>query len=65
VRAGTRTGRVTSKKLKSKSKMSKSKKAAGARRKTAKRPAGFKSDSWYVNAMLSIGVKARGEPRAN
>jgi hypothetical protein len=65
VRAGTRAGRVTSKKLKSKPKMSKSKKANGARRKTARRPAGFKSDSWYANAVLSIGVKARAEPRAN
>jgi hypothetical protein len=63
VRAGTRAGRVTSKK--SKPKMSKSKKANGARRKTARRPAGFKSDSWYANAVRSIGVKARAEPRAN
>jgi hypothetical protein len=60
VRAGVRVGRVTSKKLEQKPRNSKSKKANGVRRKTARRSAGFKSDSWYASAALSIGVSARG-----
>jgi hypothetical protein len=47
-------GRVASKKLKQKSK-----KANGGKRKAARHSAGFKSDSWYANAALSIGVSAK------
>jgi hypothetical protein len=59
VRVGVRVGRGTSKKLKQKSQLSKSKKAKGVRRKTARRSAGFKSESWYAGAALLIGIKAR------
>jgi len=59
VRAGVGVGRVRSKRFTQKSQSSKSKKAKGVRRKTARRSAGFKSDSWYAGAALSIGIRAR------
>jgi hypothetical protein len=61
VRAEVRVGRVTSKKLKQKPRISKSKKANGVARKTARRSAGFKSDSWYASAALSISVRASAD----
>jgi hypothetical protein len=45
--------RVRSKKLEQKTKSSKTKTV------TARRSANFKFDSWYTNAVLSIGVNAR------
>jgi hypothetical protein len=48
--------RGTSAKLKHKLLKSKPKKRESARRSTK-----FKSDSWYSNAMLSIGVSAKVE----
>ena len=57
VRAGV--GHVRSKRFTQKPQSSKSKKAKGVRRKTARRSAGFKSDSWYAGAALSIGIRAR------
>jgi hypothetical protein len=37
------------------------KKSKPTKRKSARRAAKFKSDSWYSNAMLSIGVSAKTE----
>jgi hypothetical protein len=59
VRVGVRVGRVTSEKLRQKPQISKSKRAKGVRRKTARRSADFKSDSWYAGVALSISIKAR------
>ena len=57
VRTGVRVGPITSKGLKQKLRTSKSK-----RRKAARRSSGFKSDSWYAGAALSISIKARPKP---
>jgi hypothetical protein len=59
VRAGVGVGRVRSKRLAQKPQSVKSKKAKGVRRKTGRRSAGFKSESWYAGAALSIGIRAR------
>jgi hypothetical protein len=61
VRAEVRVGRVTSKKCKQKLRIYKSKKENGVLRKTARRSAGFKFDSWYASAALSIGVRASAD----
>jgi hypothetical protein len=47
---------ITSEELKQKMQGSKSRK-----RKIVRRTTNFKSESWYSNAMLSIGVSAKAE----
>ena len=56
VRTRVRVSPITPEQLKQKQKKSKP-----TKRKSARRPVKFKSDSWYSNAMLSIGVSAKAE----
>jgi hypothetical protein len=55
VRKVVQVGRVTSKNKTRKSQSQNSKK------RTARRSVGFKSDGWYANAVLSIGVSAKAD----
>jgi hypothetical protein len=56
VRTRVRVSPITPEQLKQKLKKSKP-----TKHKSARRAAKFKSDSWYSNAMLSIGVSAKAE----
>lgn len=58
MRTKVRVSTITSIELKQRLKKSKSK------RHTARRPAVFKSDDWYSNAMLSIGIRAKAQTNA-
>jgi hypothetical protein len=50
-------GQVASKRINQTLDNTKSKKATRAKRKPAKQSAGFKSDSWYANAALSMSAQ--------
>jgi hypothetical protein len=59
VRTKVRVSAITSKELK------RTLKKSGSKRRTASRAAVFKSDSWYANAALSIGVSAKAQTNAH